>query len=41
MYKYCKSNISYELGNVKAFAYLNFKKFHKEMSSTESEMYNA
>ena len=39
MYKNCNSNISYEMSNVTALTYLNFKKFFEEMSPTEGDMY--
>ena len=39
MYKYLKSNIFYELSNVKVLTYSYFKKFHEDMSSKENEMY--
>ena len=38
-YKYCKSNITYQLSNKKVFIYQNLKKSHKEMNSTENEMH--
>ena len=38
-YRYYKSYISYEKSEFKLKTYLNFRKFHEEMSSVELELY--